>query len=290
MTVQAAQGRWRENALRAVALIGVASALTTGTAAIPAQAATAGVPRGVKYVAMGSSFAAGPGITPTKPGSPAGCERSADNYASKVAARLGLALTDVTCSGATTADILTTGQDGQPPQISAVAADTRLVTVTIGGNDVDYLGSLIDYSCQDTQRSPCGAVDQDAIGTALKTVHTKIGDVVAAVHRRAPKAQVLLVNYLTVLPTSGVCSGVPLTAAQAGFERNVAARLRSATQQAAAAQRATVIDAASASIGHDACSATPWVEKYDVPSGHTPYHPKPNGMAAVADMITASLG
>ncbi|MEU5049105.1 GDSL-type esterase/lipase family protein [Streptomyces sp. NPDC021096] len=106
-----------------------------------AQATSAGVPRGAKYVAMGSSFAAGPGITPTKPGSPAACGRSADNYASKVAARFGLALTDVTCSGAT-ANILTTGQHGRPPQISAVTADTRLVTVTIGGSDVNYLGSL----------------------------------------------------------------------------------------------------------------------------------------------------
>ncbi len=83
---------------------------------------------------------------------------------------------------------------------------------------------------------------------------------------------------------------MPLTTAQAGFERNVAARLRSATQQAATAQRATVIDAAGASTGHNACSATPWVETYDVPSGRTPYHPKSEGMAAVADMITARLG
>ncbi len=155
---------------------------------------------------------------------------------------------------------------------------------------MDYLGSLMDYSCQNTQSSHCGTVDQDAIGTALATVDTKIGDVVAAVHRRAPEAQVLLVNYLTVLPNSGSCSGVPLTTAQAGFERNVATRLRSATQQAADAQRATVIDVAGASGGHDARSATPWVEKYDVPSGHTPYHPKPKGMAAVADLITTRLG
>ncbi|MFG2525750.1 SGNH/GDSL hydrolase family protein [Streptomyces sp. NPDC048527] len=239
---------------------------------------------------MGSSFAAGPGITPTKPGSPPGCERSADNYASKVAARFGLALTDVTCSGATTANILTTGQNGQPPQISAVTADTRLVTVTIGGNDVNYLGSLTAYSCQNTHHSHCGTVDQDTIDAALKTVHTKIGHVVATVHQRAPKAQVLLVDYLTVLPASGVCSGVPLTTEQAGFERTVAARLLSATRQAATDQRATVVDAASASADHNACAATPWVEKHNVPSGHPPYHPKPAGMKAVADLIAARLG
>ncbi|MFE9559223.1 hypothetical protein ACFYOD_38035 [Streptomyces sp. NPDC006703] len=113
---------------------------------------------------------------------------------------------------------------------------------------------------------------------------------VAAVHRHAPKAQVLLVEYLTVLPASDGCSGVPLTTAQAGFGRKVAARLLSATQQAAADQQATVVDAAGAGANHNACSSTPWVEKYDVPSGRTPYHPKPQGMAAVADLISARLG
>ncbi|MEV5282834.1 SGNH/GDSL hydrolase family protein [Streptomyces sp. NPDC052811] len=185
--------------------------------------------------------------------SPATCGRSARSYASKVADRFGLASTDVTCRGATTANILTTGQHGKPPQISALTADTRLVTVTVGGNDVDYLGSLSVYSCQNTHRPHCGTVDQRAIDAALSTVHTKIGYVVAAVHRHAPKAQVLLVEYLTVLPASDGCSGVPLTTAQAGFERKVAARLLSATQQAAADQQATVVDAAGASANHNAC-------------------------------------
>ncbi|MDT7700403.1 MAG: hypothetical protein QOJ30_2728, partial [Pseudonocardiales bacterium] len=60
---------------------------------------------GSKYVAMGSSFAAGPGITPVLDRS---ALRSGRNYAHRIAETLELDLVDVTYSGATTATILTT--------------------------------------------------------------------------------------------------------------------------------------------------------------------------------------
>ncbi|MFB9909704.1 SGNH/GDSL hydrolase family protein [Allokutzneria oryzae] len=249
------------------------------------------VPSGAEYVALGSSFAAGPGIPPSKPGSPPACGRSANNYASQVAAKLHLALTDATCSGATTANLLTTPQHGQPPQVDAVTANTKLVTVTIGGNDVNYVGSLFAYSCQTSGGAQCPAVDPAAIDQALKTVHTKIGDVVTAVRKKAPRAKVLLVNYLTVLPRTGpACTGVPLTPAQVDFERGVASRLRDATRRAAVETKASVVDAASASATHDACSPSPWMEKYQPGQGRVGYHPTPAGMAAVADLVVRQAG
>jgi len=53
-----------------------------------------------RYVAMGSSFAAGPGLRPRVKGSPRLAGRSHANYAHLVAARLGLDLDDQTYSGA----------------------------------------------------------------------------------------------------------------------------------------------------------------------------------------------
>ncbi|MCP3802061.1 SGNH/GDSL hydrolase family protein [Allokutzneria sp. A3M-2-11 16] len=245
------------------------------------------VPPGAEYVAMGSSFAAGPGIPPSQPSSPTACGRSSKNYPSLAAAKLRLALTDVSCSGATTANLLTAPQHGQPPQVDAVTANTRLVSITIGGNDVNYVGSLFAYSCQTSGGgAQCPSVDQAAIDAALKTVHTKIGNVVTAVRNKAPRAKVLLVNYLTILPRTGpACTGVPLTQAQVDFERGVARRLADATRRAAAETGASVVDAASASAKHDACASTPWMEKYNPGQGRAGYHPTPTGMAAVADLV-----
>ncbi|RZQ61315.1 SGNH/GDSL hydrolase family protein [Amycolatopsis suaedae] len=266
-----------------LAAVTVATALI-GVPAPPAAAAQA------TYVALGSSFAAGPGIPPPKPGGPAACGRSANNYATLVAARFGLRLVDATCSGATTADILTRSQHGQGPQIDAVTASTDLVTVTIGGNDVNYVGSLFAYACQNTGAPNCPDVDQDAMNTALAGVAGKIGDVIAAVHRKAPRARVLVVNYQTILPRTGpACEGVPLTPAQLRFERTVALRLAAATRLAAVSGRATLVDAAAASAAHDACAAQPWMERFTTSPGRVPYHPNAAGMAAVADLVGRAL-
>jgi hypothetical protein len=81
---------------------------------------------------MGSSFAAGPGISPRTAASPRRAGRSSGNYAHLVARPLGLDLHDVTYSGATTGDILRPSTAGQPAQLNAVTPDTRLVTITAG--------------------------------------------------------------------------------------------------------------------------------------------------------------
>ena len=97
---------------------------------------------GAKYVALGSSYAAGPGI-PTQSGGI--CTRSSHNYPSLVAAKLQLSLVDVSCSGATTANVLTTSLGPNPPQIDAVTSDASLVTFTVGGNDIGYTATA--FSC-----------------------------------------------------------------------------------------------------------------------------------------------
>jgi len=281
-------------------VVAAAAALAAATAA-PAWARTAAPapagPRaaavaasGLDYVAMGSSFAAGPGIPPAQTGSGAtACARSAGNYASIVARETGANLTDVSCSGATTANVLTDSQSGQPPQVQAVTSTTRVVTVTIGGNDVNYLGSINAYSCQTGGGTNCGSVDQNAINQTFPALAGRIENIVNAVHGTAPQAHVYLVNYFTILPDAGVCTNVPLTGDQAAFERSISSRLADATATAAAATGATLVDLAAASHGHDACAASPWVETYRPAAGRSAYHPNEAGMRAAASLVESAL-
>ena len=76
-----------------------------------------------RYVALGSSMAAGPGIQPTVAGSPLAAGRSTRNYPHLVANARNLDLVDVTFSGATTAHLLTERQLGTPPQIEALSRE-----------------------------------------------------------------------------------------------------------------------------------------------------------------------
>ena len=82
---------------------------------------------------------------------PQGCARSRDNYPAFLADWLDVAsYTDVTCSAAVTADLYEpmTMFDGNTarPQLDAVTAETDLVTIGIGGNDFSIYDSLIQ--CQ----------------------------------------------------------------------------------------------------------------------------------------------
>ncbi|MFE5112049.1 SGNH/GDSL hydrolase family protein [Streptomyces sp. NPDC056663] len=260
--------------------------------AAPGDAVTQHPPAatGLRYVAMGSSFAAGPGVPPLQSGAgAAACSRSVNNYPSYVARAIDADFTDVTCSGATTANILTDTQNGQPPQIEAVNAQTQAVTVTIGGNDINYLGSLNTYSCQTSGEVNCGSVDRAAIDRALISLPGRLSNVVNAVHAKAPQAKVFFVTYFTVLPASGRCEGTPLTANQAIYERSISSRLLTATRQAADSTDAVVVDVAGASAAHHVCAPQPWVEDYAPPSGRSTYHPNEAGMHGASKAVEAAF-
>ena len=111
------------------------AAAATTLASSAGAATTTKLRPGDKYVALGSSFASGPLIPNEVDHS---CLRSSNNYPHLVAAKLKLALTDVSCGNATTDNVVSTPQGANPLQIQAVTPDTKLVTVTIGGNDVSY--------------------------------------------------------------------------------------------------------------------------------------------------------
>jgi len=266
-------------------------------------------------VAMGSSYAAGPGILPVEQW---GALRSGRNYAHQVAQALSLRLTDVTCSGATTANIMTTPQrtlsGTVPPQIDAVTRDTQLVTITAGGNDAGYIGALTKISTVNAvlRRVPrvpprvtgwlndwAGPVPAagrfDAVASSLATV-------VDAVRTRAPGARVLLVDYLSLFgpgatgnPGSGATGNgrLPLTEDEVQQFTEAAASLAAAFERAAAASGAELVQASAASAGHGAGSAEPWVSglTFGLPFTGAPvaYHPTLAGMSAVAKLVIDHL-
>ena len=262
----------------------LATALILTFAASIAQAET---PTGGRYVSMGSSFAAGLGIPPYQDGAPARCTRSTRNYASQLAAKRGLTLVDVGCSGARTAALLQSWGE-LPAQIDAVTADTRLVTITIGGNDIGYIGGLFGASCRVRAEANCAPENSpsEADYAALKAA--MVG-AITAIRAKAPKAQVVLVEYPAVLPSQGACPATPLTDAAADAARAKAARLLVVTREAATAGGATVIATSEFSRDHDACAAEPWMNGYPAPAGAAPYHPNLAAMTAIAEALDQAL-
>jgi lysophospholipase L1-like esterase len=287
------------------------SAIVLGSMAMAASAAASergALGDGARYVAMGSSFASGSGIAPYDPAAPARCQRSAHSYARQLARKRNLVLTDVTCGGATTAHILGAWNE-LPPQVDALTSDTALVTITIGGNDIGYIGGLIAGSCgaggatsAESAQPLCrmiasSARSGSALPTATEAGWAKLEDsltaVVKEVRRRSPQARIMFVDYLSVLPVEAGCAQAPLSPQAIGAGRATAARLARLTADVAQRNGAGVLKVSELSEKrHDACAAEPWVTGFIPPAesaAFVPYHPNRAGMTAVAEALDRQL-
>lgn len=261
-------------------------------------------PQDANYVAMGSSFAAGPGIDHRVAGSPPACARSDGNYAERLARMRGLRLVDVSCSGAVTANLLDTSQAGQPPEVDAVTASTSLVTITIGGNDVNYLGDLFSASCiAAPERLPpsmhghrCTLWSPAKVEHGFDALPGQFHRIVQGIRARSPDARIVFVDYIDILPPMGQCAAIaPLSPADLARTRALAARLATAIADAAKAEHVMLVSAAQATKGHDVCAADPWVHGFQfapAASDWAPaiYHPTAPAMQAIAEALDAALG
>ncbi|MEO3778345.1 SGNH/GDSL hydrolase family protein [Micromonospora sp. B11E3] len=278
-----------------------AIAATTGVLLAFTPPASAAVPAG-RYVALGDSYTAGP-LVPTQVD--LNCLRSNRNYPSLVAASAGSSsFADVSCSGATTNDILNSGSGylgiSVPPQLAAVTSSTALVTVQIGGNDIGFSGIISDCaeaSLSSPFGSPCkdrytaGGTDQ--LQARINAAAPKVTTVLQAVHAAAPAARVVVIGYPAILPDSGYGCWpvVPIAYQDVPYLRTVEKSLNSMLASAAAANNATYVDVYTPSIGHDACksSGTRWVEGLIPENSAAPFHPNAAGEQGMANALLTKL-
>ncbi len=245
-------------------------------------------PAGARYVAMGSSFAAGPGVTTQADDPPTRCTRSKDNYAHQLARKRGLNLTDVSCSGSTTAHLLGPWNELKP-QLDAVDAGTRLVTVTIGGNDVGFTAGLAAAACATRGAASCPPSPAAPTNQAWADLELHLTQIAAGVQRRAPGARLVFVDYTTVLPASGTCPTLALTAEQAATSREINRHVVEITAKVARATGSGLLTASALTAPHDACSAEPWVNGASPPPGGAAFHPRLEAHTAIAEALDRQI-
>jgi lysophospholipase L1-like esterase len=260
------------------------------------------------YVALGDSYAAGPGI-PLQI-APYGCAKSDHNYAHLAAGRLAQpAFRDPTCSGAktnhmTTAQGVTPGPN--PPQFDSLDADTRKVSITIGGNDIGF--SSIAEDCFSLTPagsptapggSPCkdkytNADGSDEVSRRIAATAPKVAQVLQDIHVRAPLASVYVVNYSAILPHSGggCWPQLPLAEGDVPWLRAKQVELNQMLADQAAANTAALVDVYASSVGHDACQlpTVRWLEPATPASPAAPVHPNIWGMQAMSDLLVSAAG
>jgi lysophospholipase L1-like esterase len=259
---------------------------------------------GASYVALGDSYTAGP-LIPDQTGSPAGCLRSTHDYPALTAAAIGASsFTNVSCSGATTADMtasqpVTLGTN--PPQFSALSSGTTLATIGIGGNDIGFY-SIVKTCAEESLTNPFGSPCKnhydsggtDQLAQAIQNLAPAVGAVLQGIHQRAPGARVFLVGYPAILPNTG--NGcwplVPVSFGDVPYLRGVELELNQMLASEAVANDATFVNTYTDSIGHDACQlpGAKWVEGLIPTSPAAPFHPNELGEQHMADRVIAAIG
>lgn len=266
-------------------------------AALIGAGAAAALP---SYVALGDSYTAGPLIPNWIP--PLGCLKSDHNYPHLAAPSLGLPeFRDASCSGAET-EHMTEPQNvwprPNPPQFDRLAADTELVTIGIGGNDIGFSDIVENCLSFSPFGHPC--IDEyvvgghDEISERIAQTAPKIAATLVGIHDRSPIAQTLVVNYLPIFPETGLgCwPQLPVAWADVPYLRSKQQELNQMLADEAAAGNATLVDAYAAGIGHDACKtpAVRWVEPLIPGSPAAPLHPNLKGMIGTADAVIDAAG
>ncbi|BBX35441.1 hypothetical protein MMAG44476_01045 [Mycolicibacterium mageritense DSM 44476 = CIP 104973] len=253
-----------------------------------------------RIAALGSSYAAGPGIPPV---ADRAAMRSGRNYAHLLAETFGARLTDLTVSGATTSTILDTPQRVAltkfPPQLTGLPSDTDLVLITAAGNDLDYLGSAIKlgvyftldrYTGRRLQRwrpATLPVVTQPQLDSAT----SGLARVVAEAQLRAPQARVVLVDYLPLVgQETRAFEDAPFDAAAIAAVATVHEQLSEVFARAADATRVDLVLASQLGRGHELGTDEPWIQPLQpIHRFAGSFHPNAAGMAAVAQLIERTV-
>lgn len=240
----------------------LAAAALAATAAFllpPAAAAQTQAPP-IDYVALGDSYSSGTG---TGDYFDAVCRRSSKAYPQLLANALGAGLTFEACTGAKTADLLA-------KQLGSLDAETDLVTVTIGGNDIGWSEAI--KACI-TPLTNC--IDD------IEAAEARVGDELpglldgayAAIADRAPNAEVYVLEYPRLFNGVRTCGTLqqPDVAEQLRMNE-AAARLAGVVRNKAEEHGFTFVDVDDAFAGHAICDDLAYINGLRYPVIES-YHP-----------------
>jgi len=204
-----------------IALTGIDEVVSSSNAQYPFHVST-----GRNFIAMGDSYSSGEGIEPFIYGTDISngnkCHQSKDSYPmlldSDASTDLNLTA-DVACSGAMISDLLGTisnsgiGSWSSAPQVDVLNSSTKVVTLTIGGNDIgfkDYMTTCVALAC--------GPVTAPSVYNPVKAAITsssfssKLIATYKTILSDAPAADLYVADYPNLTSSSTVtCDAVDLT-------------------------------------------------------------------------------
>ncbi|MFF5257664.1 SGNH/GDSL hydrolase family protein [Actinomadura viridis] len=267
----------------------------------PLEAATQGT-----YVALGDSYSSGLGAEATVADQNPleRCQRTSRAYYHQVARSFPFKASAFwACSGATTRQVIT-GKSGEPPQLDRIDANTSLITISIGGNDVGFSRVLAGCVIKLPWARACSEQGRDVAGR-MAELRRSLPDLYTRITAKAPRARVLVMGYPRAFSEVDGASGDNISVAD---QRWLNARARElneliretvaeADERVAATRGAGSVefaDAYSTFAGHEVGSAEPYmnglaISVSSLAAEPRSFHPTVKGHEALARLFTEQI-
>lgn len=265
--------------------IGVA---ITALAVVAASLCMASGAAAERYVAMGDSYSSGTG---TNDYYEPNCQRSDFAYAGLIKGDIGGSFRMVACSGAKTAEVLTATQQGNPPQVNLLGAETEYVSISIGGNDAGFTDTLV--ACGQPEIWPLNPDCDGKIAASQNTIQNvlpaRFDQVLTRIRQKSPNARITLVGYPRLFPANGNdCSVATFFSASEMTRLNQMADLLADVERSRArANGATYVDARGAFLGHAWCEDE-WINGLSNPTSNS-FHPNKSGHVGYAGIVRSAM-
>jgi lysophospholipase L1-like esterase len=273
----------------------VASASISAAAgiAVAGTGSAAGTAVTSRYVALGDSYASGTGLNDQQDSQ---CARSIRSYPALLAQVNKSSFKNATCTGATTRSIWN-HEGSKPPQANSLSADTTLVTLTIGGNDIGFteiIATCMSRAAKDRNGNPCQNHYGDQLRQRIEKLSPRIGAVLQDIKRRSPRARVVVVGYPSLLPANGAAckwESVPFAKGDIPYLDRTVFQLNEMLRQQAAWNSTTYVDLYTATRGKDMCqpAGSRFIEPV-MPFGALSAHPNGTGHLLMTAQIRRSIG
>lgn len=256
----------RRIAAVAAAVIG----LLAGPAAIPAAAQEDGP---LEYVAFGDSYTAGIGAgNPGPSGLLPDCFQTSAGYVNVLDERDDVDLTvNAACAGWTAA--MVPWQVEVASTAGYLSADTDLVTITAGANDVNFINALL--ACLTRSELECRTAVNAAEAVATTAVPTALATAYGAIQVQAPNATVAALGYPHLFAPEFAAGALVenIEIFNAGTDT-----LNKVIRNAAKSSGAVFVDVTDDFAGHGIGSEDPWINFNPAdPLFGTNFHPTAEG-------------
>ena len=269
--------------------------------ALLALASAAGAAAPIPYVALGDSYSSGEGNGPFD----SACHRAKHDdsaYPRILPSRVDYIAEPSfhACTGATIADVLQRPQPGrgdQQVQLEYLSPATRLVTLTIGGNDLGF--EEIIKKClrlrDCTQRQDL----VDRIEGDMQTIKAELVDAYTRVRERmSPSGMLVVAGYPRLFSGIEARCGLLFSAEETAWINSLVIRGNRRIAEAVRATRnrsgnVAYVDVSERFAGHELCSKDPYLHRIKLALSRGlvkgSYHPNTAGQSAYAKSFAGFL-